>query len=335
MKDLIKQLTEVWGPSGQEGAVRGLITAAVKPLVDDLRTDAMGNLIAVKRPTVESASGRRIMLAAHMDEIGVIVTHVDANGFLRFSSIGGVNPLTLLGGRVAFGNGVRGVIGIEKRESPAEEVKLEKLFIDVGATDKERAERLVTVGDVGSFDRQFADLGDRLVAKAMDDRVGCAVLVQTLRELRSTSHEVSFVFTVQEEVGLRGATTSAYGVNPDIAIAVDVTATGDTPEARTMAVGIGKGPAIKVKDRGMLAHSGLKNLLVRMAKDSGIPYQLEVLEFGSTDAMAMQMTREGIPAGVISVPTRYVHTPSEMVDYADVLGAVRLLVATLSAPMEF
>jgi len=211
---------------------------------------------------------------------------------------------------------------------------MEKLFIDIGAADKAAAERLATVGDICAFDRPCADLGDRLVAKAMDDRIGCAVLIQVLQQLKDTPHQVNFVFTVQEEVGLRGATTSAYGIAPDVAIAVDVTGTGDTPEAPTMAVSLGKGPAIKVKDRGMLAHVGLKNLLVATAKAQGIPYQLEVLDMGTTDAMAMQMTREGVPAGVISIPTRYIHTPSEMVDYGDVTNAVRLLVALLQGPLE-
>jgi endoglucanase len=166
----------------------------------------------------------------------------------------------------------------------------------------------------------------------MDDRVGCAVLVQVMRKLAESPHEVSFVFTVQEEVGTRGAITSAYGIDPDVAIAVDITPTGDTPEARTMSVALGKGPAVKVKDRGMIAHAGLKNHLFDIARELGLPCQPEVLELGSTDAMAMQMTRGGVPAGVVSIPTRYAHTPSEMVDLGDVDGAVNLLVAFLSKP---
>ena len=168
----------------------------------------------------------------------------------------------------------------------------------------------------------------------MDDRIGCAVLIQTMRELKKTPHDVFFVFTVQEEVGVRGATTSTFGIQPDIAIAVDVTDTGDTPEAGTMSVGLGKGPAIKVKDVGMLAHPGVKNLLVTTAQEARLPYQLEVLTMGSTDAMAMQVTREGVPTGVVSIPTRYVHTPSEMVDWNDVQNSVKLLVSLLGKPIR-
>ena len=178
------------------------------------------------------------------------------------------------------------------------------------------------------------DLGDRMVGKAMDDRIGCAVLIQTMRELKKTPHDVFFVFTVQEEVGVRGATTSTFGIQPDMAFAVDVTDTGDTPEAGTMSVGLGKGPAIKVKDVGMLAHPGVKNLLVTTAQEARLPYQLEVLTMGSTDAMAMQVTREGVPTGVVSIPTRYVHTPSEMVDWNDVQNSVKLLVSLLGKPIR-
>jgi putative aminopeptidase FrvX len=329
VKELIKKLTEAYGPSGQEAKVRELITAEVQPFADEIRTDAMGNLIVLKKPTSSAAGGKRLMIAAHMDEIGLIVTHIDDKGFTRFAPIGGVNPVTLIGGRVVFADGLRGVIGAEKRESPSEEVRIEKLFIDVGAADRAAAESVVAVGDICGFDRSFVDTGGRLIAKAMDDRVGCAVMIEALRDLGESPNEITFVFTVQEELGLRGATTSAYSVHPEVAIALDVTPTGDTPESRTLPVCLGKGPAIKVKDRGMLAHVGLKNLLVQTAKDNGIPWQLEVMDLGSTDAMAIQMSREGVPAGVLSIPTRYVHTTSELVDFADVTNTVKLLVAFL------
>jgi putative aminopeptidase FrvX len=333
VKELIKKLTEAYGPSGHEAKVRELIMAEVKPFADEIRTDVMGNLIVLKKPTSPADGGKRLMIAAHMDEIGLIVTHIDEKGFVRFAPIGGVNPLTLIGGRVIFADGLRGVIGAEKRESPSEEVRIEKLFIDVGATDRAAAENALAIGDMCAFDRSFADAGGRLISKAMDDRVGCAVMIGALRELGASPNEITFVFTVQEEVGLRGATTSAYSVHPEVAIALDVTITGDTPESRTMAVCLGKGPAIKVKDRGMLAHAGLKNLLVQTAKANGIPWQLEVMDLGSTDAMAIQMSREGVPSGVLSIPTRYVHTVSEMVDFGDVTNTVKLLVAFLQAPI--
>jgi len=331
MKEMIKRLTETYGPSGREEQIREVIKGEIEDLADEVRVDAMGNLIALKRG---SGEGLKVMLAAHMDEIGIIVTHVDEKGFLRFAPVGGVNPLALLGGRVVFADGTVGTIGLEKRE-PEEEKKvpsLDKLYLDVGAKDKESAP--VGVGDIACFQRSFVAQEDRFIAKAFDDRIGCAVLIQVMRDLKASPHDVYFVFSVQEELGLRGAVTSAYGIQPDLGISVDVTGTGDTPEARTMAVSLGEGPAVKVKDGGMLAHPAVKNLLVETAEQLGIPYQLEVLERGTTDATAIQISREGVPAGCLSIPCRYVHTPSEMVDQNDVLNAARLLVALLSKPIE-
>ncbi len=333
MKELIKKLTEAYGPSGNEDAVREIIKQEIVGHVDDVRTDALGNLIALKRgERKKDGDSRTVMLAAHMDEIGVIVSHIDAKGFLRFTRVGGVFALTLLGSRVAFEDGKMGVIGREKPEKPDEFPTLDKMYIDVGAVDGSSTGR--KVGDMASFVRPFEDLGQRLTAKAFDDRIGCAVLIQTLLELKSSPHDAYFVFTVQEEVGLRGALTSAFGVQPDVAIAVDVTLTGDTPEAHPMAVSLGDGPAIKVKDRGMLAHPGVKNWMVNTAERLGLPYQLEVLEGGTTDAMAIQTSRAGVAAGVLSIPCRYVHTPSETIDINDVENAVRLMIGLLSAPIH-
>ncbi len=331
MKELIKKLVETYGPSGREEQIREVIKMEIEGLADEVRVDTMGNLIALKRG---SGDGLKVMLAAHMDEIGVIVTHVDEKGFLRFAPVGGVRPLALLGGRAVFANGTVGTFGVEKQEPPESDKipGLDKLYLDVGATDKESVP--VGVGDIAGFQRPFTAQGDRLMAKSFDDRIGCAVLIQVMRDLEASSHDVYFVFSVQEEVGLRGAMTSAYGIQPDLGISVDVTGTGDTPEARTMAVSLGEGPAVKVKDGGMLAHPVVKDLLVETAEELGIPYQLEVLAGGTTDAKAIQVSREGVPAGCLSIPCRYVHTPSEMVDHSDVLNAVKLFVALLSKPIE-
>jgi endoglucanase len=330
VKDLIQKLTEAYGPSGYEHHIRQLIREEVRGFADEIRTNALGSLIVLKRG---SGKGRKVMLAAHMDEIGVMVTHIDEKGFCRFAPIGGVFPLTLLGGRVVFGNGTVGVIGMEEKHSERGKTPpLDQFFIDVGAKDK--ASCPAHVGDAAGFHRPFKDLGDRLVAKTMDDRIGCAVLIETLRKLRRCAHDVYFVFTVQEEMTLAGAGTSAYGLNPDMALAVDVTDTGDMPEANHMAVSLGEGPAIKVQDSGMVAHAGVKELMVRRAKEARLPYQLEVLTGGTTDAMAIQMVREGIPTGCLSIPCRYIHSPSEMVDYGDVQNSVKLLLAILAKPIE-
>ncbi len=333
MKELIRELVESYGPSGAEEQVREAIRGEVEPLVDEIRVDALGSLIAHVEGggTGPGGEGKRLLLDAHMDEIGVMVTYIDKKGFVRFTPIGGVSPLTCIGSRVAFEDGMVGVIGIEQKRDNADKTpKLEQLFIDVGAVDRESCP--VQVGDPAVFVRPFVAQGSRLVSKAMDDRIGCAVLVELLRRLETTVHDLYVVFAVQEEVGLRGARTSAYGIEPDVAIAVDVTRTGDTPEAKPMAVKLGKGPAVKVQDSGMIAHPKVRRWLVDCAEDADIPYQLEVLERGTTDAAAAQLSRAGVPAGCLSVPCRYVHSPSEMVDERDVENGVRLLLEVLQKP---
>jgi len=331
LQQVLQQLSELYGPSGREDAVVSFLRQEVADYAADIRSDALGNLIV--RAKAGTEGGKRVMLAAHMDEIGLIVNHIDEKGFLRFGPVGGIFPLTLTGQRVRFASGLTGVIGLEPVESPSD-AKMPKMYIDVGARNREEAEQLVRVGDIACMDRHFVAQNGRAIGKAMDDRAGCAVLVEVLRALQHSPHDVYAVFTSQEEVGLRGATTSAYGLAPELAIAVDVTGTGDTPEARPMAVALGKGPAIKIMDGGMLAHVGVKELLIRVAESHQIPYQREVLLGGTTDARAIQTSRSGVPAGTVSIPTRYVHTASEMVDLDDVVHAVRLLVALLEGPID-
>ncbi len=322
MKDVIRQLTEAFGPSGYETEVTDLIKTMVEEHVDEIETDVLGNLIAVKKGR---ADGVKIMFAAHADEIGIVVTHIDDKGFLRFANIGGVGVATLVGNRVRFGNGTIGVINREKGDW--KELTLDKLYIDIGAETKEEALEKVNLGEFGIFHREFADLGNRLVAKAMDNRIGCVVLIEALKKIKQPKNTLYFVFTAQEEVGLRGARTSAYHIDPDLGIALDVTTTGDTPEARRMAVSLGKGTAVKVKDSSVIAHPKVKDLLVKLAEENDIPYQLEVLEAGGTDAGAIHLTKAGVPSGTISIPSRYVHSPSEMIDIRDVEASISLVAA--------
>jgi len=331
VQELLKQLSEVYGPSGYEGGIRQILRDTVAGLAAEAHVDALGNLIVQAK--AGTAGGKRVMLAAHMDEIGLVVSHIDEKGFLRFGPVGGIYPLTMFGQRVRFASGLVGVVGIEPIESK-NEANLPKMFIDVGARNREEAEKMVHVGDVVGMDRQLEVSNGRAIGKALDDRAGCLVLVEVLRALHQSPHDVYVVFTTQEEVGLRGATTSAYGVAPDLAIAVDVTDTGDTPESRPMAVALGKGPAVKVMDGGMLAHAGVKDLMLRVAETHQIPCQREVLLGGTTDARAMQTSRSGVPAGCLSIPTRYIHTASEMIDLDDVKNSIRLLVALLEEPFE-
>jgi tetrahedral aminopeptidase len=330
VKDLIKQLTEAYGPPGYEHAVREIIKGHVTPHADHLETDPLGSLHALKKG---SGAGLKIMLAAHMDEIGLIVTHIDEKGFARLTPLGGVRAETMVGNRAIFTNGALGVINIDNwLMHDGLDSSHRKLYLDFGAKNKKEVP--VQVGDVAGFERPFADLGEALVAKSMDDRIGCAILIETLRQLQQTPHEVHFVFTVQEEVGTRGATTAAYKVHPDVSIAVDVTDSGDIPERKHFEVKMGHGPAIKVMDRGMLAHPGLKKWMADTAAKHKIPYQMEILTLGTTDARAMQLAHEGSAAGALSIPCRYVHTPSEMVSYSDVQNAVKLLLVMLSNPAK-
>ena len=330
MKDLIKELTEAYGPPGYEQTVRDIIRTQVESHADLVEVDPLGNLHAVKNGT---GDGLTIMLAAHMDEIGLMVSHINEHGFARFTLLGGVQPDTLIGNRAVFTNGALGVINVDNwLMHDRTDLAATKLYLDFGVIDGQEVP--VRVGDVAAFQRPFVDMGDTLLAKSMDDRIGCAILIETMRRLDNSPHELHFTFTVQEEVGTRGAITASYKVRPDVAIAVDVTDSGDLPKRKNFEVKMGQGPAIKVMDRGMLAHPGLKRWMIEAARKNDIPYQLEVLTLGSTDARAMQLAHEGSAAGALSIPCRHVHTPSEMVSVRDVENAVSLLLALLSGPAQ-
>ncbi len=327
MKTLLRTLTEIPAPPGHEDELRAAVYKIIKPHVDEVRVDALGNLLARKGRA--SGKGRRIMLAAHLDEIGLIVSHVDADGFIRFGALGGFAPHRLVGARVKFLNGARGVIGLEKASEQSDrKPALDKFFIDTGATRAKDSK--IKVGDVAVFDTTFLDLGTRLVAKSFDDRVGAALLIETLRNLKTSPHEIHFVFTVQEEVGARGAGPAAYGLEPEIGLAVDVTSASDLPNSgERNPIALGKGPAIKLKDTLMVSDPRLVETMTRLANKNRIPYQLEVLEGASTDARAIQIARAGARVGGLSIPTRNLHSPSEMLDLADVKNAARLLSALL------
>lgn len=339
MRDLLKKLTEAPGISGFEDEIRNLMMDELEGHVDEMEVDNMGNMIALKKG---KEGGKRVMLAAHMDEIGLLVRYIDKEGFIKFSKIGGINDQMLLNQEVTIhtSNGtVTGVIGSKPphRMKEAERKKVigyEDMFIDIGASDREEAEGMVKLGDPIIINQEFAELGKTLVkGKALDNRVGCAVLIEVMKQAE-TDATLYGVGTVQEEVGLKGAKTSAFKINPDMAIALDVTISGDHPgikedEAPAKA---GKGPAIILADasgRGIMTHPKVKELLISAADEEGIPYQLEVSEGGTTDASAIHLTREGIPTGVISPPTRYIHTPVSVVNVEDVENAVKLILAVL------
>jgi endoglucanase len=327
VKDLIKKLVEAWGPSGYEHHVRALIREEAAPYADDIYTDPLGNLICRV-----GSGGVKIMIAAHMDEIGLIATYTEKkSGYMRFTPVGGLVHTTLYGSRVKFENGAVGVIGVQDAwgEGRTNVPDLESFYIDV--SDGNGA--AVQPGSPAAFFRPMEERGTRLVAKSMDDRIGCAIALETMRRLNKlTPNELYFVFTVQEEVGLRGARTAAYGVDPDIAVALDVTSTGDTIKNAKMEVRLGGGAAIKLHDVGLVVPPAVRDWMVNRAQQDSIPYQLELLTLGSTDAAAAQTSRSGVPSGCISIPTRFLHTTSETVDINDVEACVRLLHGLVANP---
>lgn len=316
---LLENLTQINSVSGNEEEIREYISKEAKKYCDELTVDSMGNLIAHKK-----GGGKKMMFAAHMDEIGVIAASIDDNGFIRFAAVGGLNTRNLVNLRVRFNNGTEGVIGA-KEETFKDKPALSKLYIDIGAANKEEAEKRVSVGDTAAFAGGFTACGGRVVSKALDNRAGCAVLLQAMSEIKKCQNDLYFVFTVQEEVGLRGAKTAAFAIEPDVAVAVDVTDTGDTPDAPAMAVKLGGGAAVKVMDRSIMCDAEVRAKMIETAKKNKIPYQLEIMTDGGTDAGAIHLTRAGVKTGGISVPTRYIHSPSEMADTNDIENCVKLI----------
>jgi putative aminopeptidase FrvX len=325
MKTLLHTLTQIPAPSGREDELRAAVQKMIQPFADEIRVDALGNLIARKGKAAKN--GKRIMLAAHLDEVGFIVSHVDADGFARFSVLGVPHQHRRIGARLKFLNGAQGVIGLEKASELKDRAPgVDKFFIDTGATSPKDSP--VKVGDVAVFEADFHDLGGRVVSKALDNRVGVALLIESLTSLKSSPNEIYFVFTAQEEVGVRGAGPAAYGLDPEIGISVDVTPASDTPGASLRnPIALGKGPAIKIKDNLMVSDPRLVDGITRLAQKSRIPLQMEVLEGGSTDARAIQIARSGARVAGLSIPTRNIHSPSEMADWGDIQYAGRLLAA--------
>lgn len=329
MEELITKLSNAHGISGSEGNIRTILEEDLKPYVDEMRVDKMGNLIAVKK-----GEGPSIMLAAHMDEIGLMVKYIDDNGFLKFVKIGGWYDPTLHSQRVIVHTTkgpIPGVIGskpphVMKPDDRKKPPEAKDMFIDIGAKDKEDAANMgIIVGTPVSMDREVKKLANgKITGKAFDNRAGCAILIDAMRQIANMDIKATIyaVGTVQEEVGLKGARTSAFGLNPDIAIAIDTTIPGDHPgiSKDDSVLDTGKGGVITIADaagRGIIAAPQVIKWLVETAEKNEIPYQTDVGDGGTTDATAIHLTREGIPSTVISVATRYIHSPVEVLDLAD------------------
>ncbi len=336
--ELLRSLSEAFGVAGFEDEVRALIQERIEPYVDELRTDAMGNLIAYRR----GRGDRVLMLDAHMDEIGFMVSYIEENGFLRFAPLGGwdarIIPSHAMTIRTQSGQLVKGAVGtppphILKPEERDKPFPLEELFVDIGASSREEVEqRGIRIGSPAVIAYPFERLNEGVVmGKALDDRVGCAVLIETLKALKGEELEVTLAanFAACEEVGLRGARTAAFQIEPDIALALEGTVAADVPgvHAVRQPTALGKGPAITVADRSLIPNPKLVDFLLELAEEEGVPCQLKVPPFGSTDAGAIQQTGKGAIAGVVSVPCRYIHSPFSLMRLEDFANTVKLTVA--------
>ena len=324
LKPMLKDLLLTYGPSGREDTIAACIERYAAPYCDSVTRDALGNLICMRHGT----SGKKIMFSAHMDQIGLVVTDADDNGFLRVSPVGGVNPLVAAARHVVFQNGVNGMTGWETRHKKFPELTMADLFVDIGAADRESALESVDIGDMCTFAPDFNDMGDHISCGAMDNRIACAILVEMLRRMQ-TDHEVYAVFTVQEEVGCRGAAPAAYQIEPDLVINLDTTIAADTPEAMHLNMKLGGGVCIKAMDASCIVPPYIRRFLQNVADRNGIQTQLEVLHAGGTDTGVIQRVRDGIPSGCLSIATRYIHTPVETIALSDVENAIRLCCAVL------
>jgi endoglucanase len=322
MYTILKDIMCTPSISGRETAVANKIRSYIEPLVDECYVDALGNLIALKKGSAEDK--KRIMLCAHMDEIGFLVTFIEESGYIRIAPVGGINFLAYSFNEVVSENGVPGVLVPEGRVA-ANELSADKVYIDIGAKNKKEAERKVKIGDffvVRSYAKRMC--GTRLMGRPFDDRVACAILIDLAKKITAPKNDVYYVFSVQEEVGCRGSKTAAFAIEPDYALAFDVTGTGDTIGARPMACKLGDGAAIKIKDSSVICDMKTVEKLTALAKENKIKHQHEILTFGGTDTSSMQIAKGGCLAAALSIPSRYIHSGVEMIDLADAEACVAL-----------
>jgi putative aminopeptidase FrvX len=338
LNENLENLSNTCGVTGREEEVRNLLIRLMKPYADEILIDKLENVIAIKRG---KKSKPKIMLAAHMDEVGLMVKTITKEGFLQFSKMGGIDDRILLAQKVMVHTNkgtLQGIIGskpphIQKEQERKKVVTYDELFIDIGAENREGANKMgVKIGDPVSFDVKYTKLSKDLVTgKAFDDRVGCAIMIETIKQLTNTDCTICAVGTVQEEVGLRGATTATFGVDPDVGIALDVTVAGDVPGVKEFDsnVKMGKGPVLTVADSGLITHPKVLRLLLDAAEENKIDYQLETGLPGTTDAARISLTRHGVPSGTVSTATRYIHSPVGMLSLKDAENSVKLAVASI------
>ena len=325
---LVETFLKIGSVSGEEGVLAACIAELARPYADEVFTDTLGNLIVRKR-----ACGPKLMLCAHMDTTGLLATHVDKSGFVRFAPVGGLSATDILGAAVVFSCGTGAVVHYEEK-TKLPDLELSHFYIDAGASDC--AASTVRVGDRARFAGAAFETNGRLVSPYLDNYAGCAVLLRTLALVQEPKNDLCFVFSVQEEVGLRGARTSAFAIEPDWALVVDVTNALDIPEpSYKNECRLGGGPAVKLMDSSVVCHPGVVKHLEECAGNRGIAFQYDILEEGGTDAGAISLSGAGVPAGGVSIPTRYIHTAHEMADLSDISSCVSLLCAAMQATPVF
>ena len=325
----IQKLNAAHGPSGDEGGIRAVIEEMAAPYADEVTTDTMGNLIVHK-----AGQGSKVLFAAHMDSIGFIVTHIEEEGFLRVGKLGGISPKEAVYTPVRFKNGTRGCF-VPEEKAEFGKLKLDECFLDIGAKNEAEAKKLARVGDTAVYDTPMFHSGENVTSPYLDNRISCAILLEALERIQDSPNDLYFVFTVQEEVGLRGSKTAAWAIQPDYAVAVDVTDVDDTPGSeKSGTVQLGKGAAIKVMDSSVICHPAMVELLDQSAREGNIPVQRDILRAGGTDAGAIHTTGAGVLTGGISVPCRYIHTPVETTSLEDCEACVRLTVAFAQRPLN-
>ena len=326
MYNTLKQITLVHGVSGHEYRVANTLKEMIAPYCDEAHIDAMGNLIALKRGYGENP--KKVMLCGHMDEIGFIVNFVEDSGFIRVAPIGGINWVACAFGEVVSEHGVHGVL-VPNSGTKASDFAPDLFYIDIGVDSKKAAERKVKIGDTFVLKSNLTKLNsNRVVGRPLDDRAGCGIVLEIAKRIAAEPvyDDVYYAFSVQEEVGCRGSKTAAFAIAPDVSLAFDVTGTGDTAGSKPMAVKLGGGAAIKIKDMSVICDSEIVDKLSRIAKEKGIKSQLEILAYGGTDTSSMQMTGAGSRAGAISIPSRYIHSGVEMIDMNDYKACIDLAV---------
>ena len=310
-------------PSGFESPCAQAIAELAGPYCDEVKIDTLGNVICRKK-----GPGKRLMMAAHMDVIGLIITHIDKKGFLRFGALGGFVPYRLIGARMKLENGMGGSVWCDEKameEKKLEDITLGDLYLDIGAESEESAGKMVQVGDVAVYEGEPQQVGRMLLSPYCDDLIACAALLSAMSQVEKSENDLYFVFTVQEEQGLKGSKTSAHAIEPDLGIAIDLTHAGDCPGAADGEVKPGKGPAIKVKDASLICTPEAVEHLRRSAEENGISYQDEVLLRGGTDTASILVSRDGVPSGCVSIPGRYIHSTAETISVKDGEQAAVLL----------